>query len=61
MMVVTKLIESSAFNTKSKMIPKEMEHDEKIFFKKIFRVKEIAKKSGTKNPKICKTFAWAKV
>ncbi len=57
---VTKLSESKALSINKKIIPIEIEDDNKIFFKKILMVRLIAKNNGIKNPNICKTSAWLK-
>lgn len=57
---VTKFSESNALSIKRKIIPKDIDDDKKIFFKKILMVKLIAKKNGVKNPKICKILVWVR-
>lgn len=58
---VTKFKESKAFKISRKIKHRAKDKDTKIFFKKRFKVKAIAKNKGPKNKLICLKFAWDKL
>ncbi len=55
---VTKFKESKAFKKSTKINPKEVVEDIKIFFKNKFRLKIIAKNNGIKKDNNWIAFAW---